>query len=330
MNALVRILTIAAIIGWGGVTLAPAQQASDGRAVGAAAPSRINLEAAQPQYAQVETTGPPRLYSLASPSRVRSRSKRQVFIIPATDIERESHLAIERDIHVMSHILDRVLQKPVSKIGGLFTVMDDFFGRDSHVTQVIYLDGYGVLFFMNVDFALAGLSRATQATDPNERPKEQVDTTWKQAERELFAPLSVTGTIESQPGPEYDAEKVELLKRNLVETLKHAANINALKSDEAVILTISGRTIMWAATAAKAKTKEWVFIDGKWAPVPRNPKTATYSALPPSVLTIRTKKSDIDAFAKGELNFTAFYERTQLFANWSGTTSEALQGYWPR
>ncbi|MBC8217749.1 MAG: hypothetical protein H8E73_04735 [Planctomycetes bacterium] len=38
------------------------------------------------------------------------------------------------------------------------------------------------------------------------------------------------------------------------------------------------------------------------------------------VLTIRAKKSDIDAFSKGELDFNKFYERTQLLANWSGST----------
>ena len=42
--------------------------------------------------------------------------------------------------------------------------------------------------------------------------------------------------------------------------------------------------------------------------------------LAPSVLTIRAKKSDIDAFSKGELDFNTFYERTQLLANWSGST----------
>jgi len=228
----------------------------------------------------------------------------------------------------MSHIFDGALKKPVNKIGGLFTVMDDFFGRDSHVTQVIYLDGYGALFFMDVDFVLVGPPQASQATDPNERPKEQVDTTWKQAEWELYAPAGMTGKTASESGPEYDAEKVELLKRNLVETLKHAANIQALKSDESVILTIRGRTMVAAVGGSRGKEAEWAFSDGKWVPVLRSSKTASYLSLPPSVLTIRAKKSDIDAFSNGELNFPTFYERTQVLANWSGpvgTLSEGIQ-----
>ncbi len=250
-----------------------------------------------------------------------SRSKRQVFIIPAAEIEREDHLAIERDIYVMSHIFDRVLRKPVNRIGGVFTVMDDFFGRDSHVTQVIYADGYGAMFFMDVDFALVGPPPASEAKEPN-MPEEKVDTAWKQAERELYAPPNVTRGrgAENRPGPEYDAEKVELLKRNLVETLKHAANIQALKSDEWVILTVTGRAIISTMVVDQGKGVEWIFHSGKWVPVTGEPRTRLYATPAPSVLTIRAKKSDIDAFSNGELDFNKFYERTQLLANWSGST----------
>jgi hypothetical protein len=51
--------------------------------------------------------------------------------------------------------------------------------------------------------------------------------------------------------------------------------------------------------------------------------------LPPSVLTIRAKESDIDAFSKGELDFNKFYERTQLLANWSGSTGTTSTGIDP-
>lgn len=322
MYTLVRTLTMAVMVSLVAVTLAPAQEQSDGRVLGVDASFGADVEAAQRQHTQ-------RYSNLLAPSRrLASRSKRHVFIIPAAEIDRESHLAIERDIHVMSHIFDRVLQKPVNKIGGVFTVMDDFFGRDSHVTQVIYLDGYGALFFMDVDFALVGPPRAPQAADPNERPIEQVDTTWKRAERELYAPASTTRKTESESGSEYDTEKVELLKRNLVETLKHAANIQALKSDESVILTIRGRTIVAGVVVSRGKKAEieWIVSDDKWVPVPSSSKTTSYPLLPPSVLTIRAKKSDIDAFSNGELNFTTFYERTQILANWSGAVGTPSEG----
>jgi hypothetical protein len=245
-----------------------------------------------------------------------------VYIIPAAEIERKDHLAIKRDIHVMSHIFDRVLKKPVNRIGGVFTVMDDFFGRDSHVTQVIYADGYGAMFFMDVDFALVGPPPASEAKEPN-MPEEKVDTAWKQAERELYAPTNVTWNAENRLGLEYDAEKVELLKRNLVETLKHAANIQALKSDESVILTVTGRAIMAKRkmVVEQGKGAKWTYLSDRWVPVTGEPRERIIVTPLPSVLTIRAKKSDIDAFSKDELDFNEFYKRTQLLATWSGAAN---------
>ncbi|MEA3226107.1 MAG: hypothetical protein U9Q07_09165 [Planctomycetota bacterium] len=359
MNRLLRTLTIIAVMTLSVATLAPAQLQSEGAVVGpvsqaniaaaAAAPGESKSEVAPQQYVQTVASPPPNTppsrsgrstsyrssssagrssgYGTSSSSYRRSssspvsRSKRQVFIIPAAEIERKDHFAIERDIHVMSHIFDRVLKKPVNKIGGVFTVMDDFFGRDSHVTQVIYADGYGALFFMDVDFALVGPPPASEAKEPN-APEEKVDTAWKQAMREVYERErpNVTRNTESRPGPEYDAEKVELLKRNLVETLKHAANIQALKSDESVILTVTGGAILSKMEVDRGKDAKWIFRSGKWVPVTGEPRTPLYMVLRPSVLTIRAKKSDIDAFSKGELDFNKFYERTQLLANWSGST----------
>ena len=159
-------------------------------------------------------------YGYEGPQGMPFGTGRKIFVIPSTQIEIDDHIAIERDIRVMSHILDRVLRKPVNKLGGVFTVMDDFFGRDSQVTQVVYLEGYGALFLMNVDFALVGPPQPSQAEEPNE-PGEKVDTTWQQAERELYAPPGV-GTRRSGVGgrrsegdrqrSQYDAGKVELLK----------------------------------------------------------------------------------------------------------------------
>jgi hypothetical protein len=219
----------------------------------------------------------------------------------------------------MSHIFDRILKKPVNKLGGVFTVMDDFFGRDSRVTKVIYLDGFGVLFFMDVDFALVGPPKSPQVNEPNE-PKEQVDTIWKQAEQELYAPSRASRSRRrtNHSEQQYDAGKVELLKKNLVETLKHAANIGALKANESVILTISGKITSPTTVLAGGNPAGWNFSSGRWIYTSNESKDAAYPWFPPSVLTIRAKKSEIDAFSKGELDFDAFYSRVQILANWSG------------
>lgn len=237
-------------------------------------------------------------------SRVAYGTDRKVFIIPAAEIKKEDHLAIERDMHVMSHIFDRVLTKP-HMIGGVFTVMNDFFGRDSHVTQVIYLDGYGALFFMEVNLPLLAPPESPKEKEPMEA-EEKVDKIWLQAERELFSTQELKKSRERDSKQEYDAEKVNALKMNLIEVLKHAANIQALKSDDLVILNVTGRASQSSENIA------WRFERGNWraSAVPGGAKTVSFS---PTVMTIRAKKSDIDAFSKGELDFARFHERTQIF-----------------
>jgi hypothetical protein len=135
----------------------------------------------------------------------------------------------------------------------------------------------------------------------------------------LYAPPNVIRNTESGKGPEYDTEKVELLKKNLVETLKHAANMQALKPDESVVLTVTGRAITSTTVISRGKSVKWVFRSNWWEPLADESRTASYPMLAPSVLTIRAKKSDIDVFSKGELDFDEFYEWTQLLANWSGS-----------
>ena len=238
------------------------------------------------------------------------RTGRKVFVIPATEIKTEDHLAIERDMHVMSLIFDRALRKP-QMIGGVFTVLEDFFGRDSHLTEAIYLDGYGALFFMEVNFALLGPSKSQEEKEPKEA-EEHIDQIWKRAEQELYSPQALNINRRTGSAREYDPEKVENLKNTLITVLKHAANIQALKSDELVILTIFGRASQSGRTIRRSRSsrsRSGLLGTTRTA----GAKTSSFST---TVVTIRTKKSDIDAFSKGELDFDQFHEQTQIFTHW--------------
>jgi hypothetical protein len=245
-------------------------------------------------------------------SRSSLRTGRKVFIIPAAEIKKEDHLAIERDITIMSHIFDRVLKKP-QMLGGVFKVMDDFFGRDSRVTEIIFLDGYGALFFMEVNFVLTGTSEIPKEREPNE-PKEHVDSIWKRAELEIYAPTRLQRGRQSRSEPMYDPEKVEVLKKNLIETLKHAANIQALETNDLVILTVIGRTSQ-PVSVIRGRTIR-TSRGGEWTPAISSTNKAVSFPSVPTVLTIRVKKSDIDAYSKGELDFDKFQERIQIFSHW--------------
>jgi hypothetical protein len=246
-------------------------------------------------------------YGLADPS---LRTGRKVFVIPSTEIKTEDYLAIEQDMHVMSLIFDRALRKP-QMIGGVFTVLEDFFGRDSHLTEAIYLDGYGALFFMEVNFALLGPTESQEEKKLKE-DEEQIDQIWKRAEQELYSPQDLNINRRTGSVREYEPEKVENLKNTLITVLKHAANIQALKSDELVVLTIFGRASQSERTSGRLSRSS----RGRSGYGTIRSAGAKASSFSTTVVTIRTKKSDIDAFSKGELDFDQFHERTQIITHW--------------
>lgn len=227
-------------------------------------------------------------------------NQRKVFVIPSTETKKEDYPGIERDMHIMSHILDQILKKP-QMIGGVFTVMDDFFGRDSRVTEVIYLEGYGAIFFMEVSLLLTGSSESPETKD-QKQASEHTDAIWKRAELELYSPRDMRNNRENRSEQTYDVEKVEVLKKDLIEGLKHAANIRSLKSDDVVILTVIGRS---GEPVRNSRRREWTYQGGKW----RWAGSSTPSLVPAASITIRAKKAVIDAFSKGEMDLDAFSEQ---------------------
>jgi hypothetical protein len=154
---------------------------------------------------------------------------------------------------------------------------DDFCAQGGRKTKGIYLDGYGALFQIKVNFLLS----APPKEQENEKPAEEsFDPAWKEAELELYSPEKLKKKREKiNPANQYVPEKVEDLKRKLVKTLKQAANIRSLKDDESIIISVRGRHS---------------------------------AANPAKVLLVRVKKSDVDGLAKGELDFDKFRQKVQM------------------
>ncbi len=315
MNSLVRKLTIVAITSLLIANIAVARRKSQPNE---SQPSRVNVTksvsetqpvepmSSAPYDARMDDYGYEMMMEMEmmeGPYRSLQMNGRRIFIVPTAEIEIEEYLAIERDMDVMSLIFDRALKKP-QMIGGVFTVLEDFFGRDSHVTEAIYLDGYGALFFMEVKFALFGPSESKQKKAPKEGG-EHVDEIWKRAEQELYSPKELDSNRGSGSSREYDAEKVESLKSTLITVLKHAANIKALKSDEVVVITILGRS---------PRPVRAISPYGRGLYTSKNVRA---KAIPVgTVVNIRAKKADIDAYSKGEHDFDSFKERIEIFTHY--------------
>jgi hypothetical protein len=168
-----------------------------------------------------------------SSNKIRSR---EVLVIPDTDIKAETLMAITEDLQVMSRIFDERFKEP-QEIQGVFSDFGDFFGRDSRSTEAIYMQGYGVLFLMEVNFAF---SPEPEVQEKQAEETEDADPIWQRTRQKIFSPQGFGGS-EFVPKEKYSADKINQLKTELIRTLQHAANIRNIQPDECVILTVIGK-----------------------------------------------------------------------------------------
>ena len=274
---------------------------------------------------------------------------RKVLVVPAAEVKAEDLAEIMEDMQVMSHILDERF-KETRRVQGVFTDFGDFFGRDNRATEATYLQGYGVLFSMEVNFAFS-TPPEPQGIEA-EQTAENVDSTWQRARQQMFSP----GDSRRSRGPgsaeEDNSQMVEELKRDLITTLKHAANIRGVQEDEWIILTVigggqqsdgvfGGRGFMMGSMGAMYGGTSSGGMGGSRGSYGIGGGSGGGGMMgggmggmgggmmggmgggmggfggmgvsPATVLTIRAKKPDIDAFAKGEEDFELFRQKVQIF-----------------
>ncbi len=163
---------------------------------------------------------------------------RKVLVIPDSEVKPEELDAITQDLLVMSHILDERFREPRT-IKRVFTDFGDFFGRNNRSTETIYMQGYGVVFLMEVNFAFSPPLISEEQKD--EETAEHIDPTWQRARQQIFSPKAPRPGMPGFSGQGPGLVKFDQLKKELIETLKHAANIRNLTPDEWIILTVIGQ-----------------------------------------------------------------------------------------
>ena len=253
-----------------------------------------------------------------------------VLVIPVDQIKQEDLAAITEDIGIMCRVLEKKLQQEARIEPAKRTLFP--FGADTG-TEGIYLEGYGVLLLLNVDFPLI----PPPETKKEGPPKEEGDTFWEETKSELHSTREDGGFAgggdtmiymmsgSDHPSEEYDPEKVEQLKTTLIKSLKHAANIHCLKPDESVVISVRG-----CAPAVVVQETAVEEIGGRSSDIILSSRSVSTSrstsrrvphqkvlsvkkdSATPAVLTLRAKKSDIDAFSKGELTFDQFRQKVRI------------------
>ncbi|MBN2183598.1 MAG: hypothetical protein JW715_16940, partial [Sedimentisphaerales bacterium] len=161
---------------------------------------------------------------------------RRILVVPDGDVKSEELARMVEDMYVMSYILDERFKEP-RMIRGVFRDFGDFFGRDNRQTEAVYMQGYGIVFMMEVDYTFTPAPQTPEQTAGE--PNKEVDSTWQLAKERMFSPG--TGSISrSGDGQEYEGQMVDELKADLVRTLKHASNIRNLAPNEWIVLSVTG------------------------------------------------------------------------------------------
>jgi hypothetical protein len=277
-------------------------------------------------------------------------------VIPNTEIKTEDLAVITQDLQVMAHIFHKIFTGP-QLVEGIFMNYGDVFGRGSRATEAVYLQGYGALFLMEVNIPLSSPPKAKE-TEKDENT-EKADSVWNQAKQEVFHPSPYSKTRVTDPTESYDEKKVEELKSRLIKALKHAANMKNLEPNDSIILTVIGKGLKSnpfvsygisggggiggygggygggasGYSGAGYGVGYGSSIDDGTSNRRSKSRYSRTRSVPdgigisaPTVLTIRAKKSDVDAFAKGDLDYDKFREKVQILTYLS-LDQQGARGY---
>ncbi len=271
------------------------------------------------------SSGPARIMRLDS----RGRTARPV-VVTSKPLDAKELATVEEDLGIMARLLEKEIEReagaggPPDALGIAITRLD---GRGP---SVMLLEGYGAVFTFKVRMPLTPPpARATER-----KPERPTDSPWERTRRELFGPAGGGGEREGEPGrrggvagfgggggegwmariesPDYDAKKVEELKKSILEALKQAGNIRALKAEDYLTVVVQGGGGGFGAMEVAVETRSTTSTSVNGAP----PRVETFvnrggdaHGQLSSTLTVRARKSDAEEFAKGKLTAEEFAKK---------------------
>ncbi len=231
-------------------------------------------------------------------------------VIRSSALDPKAQANLQEDLAVMAHILEKALEEGARSARAMGIELIG--SPETGGPRSVYIEGYGALFTMSIGFPL--LAPPPRAEDRNEQPA--ADSTWEEAKRELHGQAAMPGIPGAMPMPpaveEYSAEKVNKTKDAVVQALKNATNIRGMKPEDWVTVCVLG------GPAGPGRAGQAGGFNtggggggygGGYVSVNAPPGAAAPN---PSVMTIRVKKADVDAFAKGQMNADEFRKQARI------------------
>jgi hypothetical protein len=231
----------------------------------------------------------------------------KTLIVRSSEHDAREQANLEEDLAVMARIFAKAIAGKPDDEQKIRTAMgiDVFFMSETSPLRNLYLDGYGALFMLDVNYPL--LAPLAKTEEGKEKPPG--DSAWQEARQELYGQ---SGDDDPVPyaGEAYSAEKVNNLKDALLQALKDGTNIRNLKPDDSITVCVFGCASARSGLL-KQQARSRMGGQGEMTLVGR---TMGQDGAAPhgTVMTIRVKKADVDAFAKGNLNPDEFRKKASI------------------
>jgi hypothetical protein len=243
----------------------------------------------------------------------RSAKTGRTLVVQTSEPDSTGMANTEEDLSVMALILLKATGNSRSDDKRMAMGIE-VFGSSSGARN-IYVEGYGALFLLGVRFPLIAPPEPADET----KAKQEEDSDWAEARAEFLQgerssfELHVERVWESVSQlkggrgatEDYDSGKVEDLKLELLQALKNATHIRALKPEEYVTVVIQGAE---AARTDKIVTRS----GGNVNVIVTSSSKRNDSKRGETVMTIRVKKSDVDALASGSLDLAGFRKKAAI------------------
>lgn len=247
------------------------------------------------------------------------RQQTRTLVLPGERTTTEATRELTEDLDVMH----RILAKASGRRRDVEKFRIAFEPSQSPSMDALYLEGYGAIFLVSVNFPLVEPEKTAEATSAA-GPKDPV---WEETRRRARAQSDDTMGAEAIGGSgmivhdvvgfwnievePYDAARVERLQTKLTAALKHAANIRNLSPEETITIVVTGPAFIAAREVHDEPEAGDLDPDaltelGRGGGKKRGGAIATHSGAPrirnrESRLTLRAKKGDIDAVAEGKI-----------------------------
>ena len=240
----------------------------------------------------------------------------QPLIISTGSLDENEVSNLEEDLTIMG----RILEKSINRSGGgdeserkamgihLWTL-----GQGGRGARNLYIEGHGAIFVLNANMPLVG---GKTVSDEKEK-KEPAHSAWESTRDEIF------GENDSEPrrvrrdrpgAVQFDAGRLDSLKKTLGESLKNASNIRGLKDNETVTIVVQGPTGRAYAVTANGNVRVRAQGQVDAFSFTQDPRRGG----PRTLLTLRAKKGDIDDFSKGKTDADSFRKKLTISNYQSG------------